>query len=90
MLIPENDIPEHGVIVRLLPPLPQLVKAAAGPVLWRGGEENLYIRAGEDTRTSLPLVYAAGDIRTKPLRQVVCAAADGAVAASMAALDLGA
>lgn len=49
-----------------------------------------YIRAGEDTRTSLPLVYAAGDIRTKPLRQVVCAAADGAVAASMAALDLGA
>ena len=52
--------------------------------------ENGYIRAGEDTRTSLPLVYAAGDVRTKPLRQVICAAADGAVAASMAALDLGA
>ena len=57
MLIPENDIPEHGVIVRLLPPLPQLVKAAAGPVLWRGGEENLYIRAGEDHRADVPAVH---------------------------------
>lgn len=52
--------------------------------------QNGYILAGEDTKTSLPLVYAAGDIRTKPLRQVICAAADGAVAASQAALDLGA
>ena len=50
--------------------------------------ENGYIRAGEDTRTSVPLVYAAGDIRTKPLRQVVCAASDGAVAAAMAQMDL--
>ena len=43
-----------------------------------------YIIAGEDTQTSLPGVYAAGDIRTKPLRQVVTAAADGAVAAAAA------
>ena len=37
-----------------------------------------------DTLTSLRGVYAAGDIRTKPLRQVVTAAADGAVAAAAA------
>lgn len=50
--------------------------------------ENGYIKAGEDTRTSIPLVYAAGDVRTKPLRQIVCAASDGAVAAAMAQQDL--
>lgn len=43
-----------------------------------------YIAAGEDTQTSLPGVFVAGDLRAKPLRQVVTAAADGAVAASMA------
>ena len=43
-----------------------------------------YVDAGEDTRTSLPGVFAVGDIREKPLRQIVTAAADGAVAAKMA------
>lgn len=47
-------------------------------------DESGFIVAGEDTATALPGVYAAGDIRTKPLRQVITAAADGAVAASMA------
>jgi len=47
-------------------------------------DETGYIKAGEDTLTSLEGVFAAGDIRTKPLRQVVTAAADGAVAAVMA------
>ena len=37
-----------------------------------------YIAADETTRTSLPGVYAVGDVRTKALRQVVTAAADGA------------
>ncbi len=41
-------------------------------------DENGYIEAGEDCRTSIEGIYAAGDIRTKPLRQVVTAAADGA------------
>ncbi len=40
-----------------------------------------YIQAGEDCRTNLPGVFVAGDTRTKPLRQLVTAAADGAVAA---------
>lgn len=44
-----------------------------------------YIPAGEDTATAIPGVYAAGDLRTKPLRQIVTAAADGAVAATQAA-----
>ena len=47
-----------------------------------------YVIAGEDTKTSVPGVFAAGDLRGKPLRQVVTAAADGAVAAHMAALYL--
>lgn len=37
-----------------------------------------YIRAGEDTKTSAPGIFAAGDVRTKGLRQIVTAAADGA------------
>ena len=39
-----------------------------------------YIIATEDCRTSMDKVYAVGDIRTKSLRQVVTAVADGAVA----------
>lgn len=37
-----------------------------------------YIVAGEDGKTSLPGVFAAGDVRTKNLRQVITAASDGA------------
>lgn len=41
-----------------------------------------YICAGEDCRTSAKGIYAAGDVRTKSLRQIVTAVADGAVAIS--------
>lgn len=44
-------------------------------------DEAGYLLADETTRTSLPGVYAVGDVRQKPLRQIVTAAADGAVAA---------
>lgn len=47
--------------------------------------EDGYVKAGEDTRTSVPGVFVAGDLRKKPLRQVVTAASDGAVAAYQAA-----
>ncbi len=40
-----------------------------------------YILADETTRTSLPGVFAVGDVRTKPMRQIVTAVGDGAVAA---------
>lgn len=43
-----------------------------------------YIIADETTRTSIPGVFAVGDVRTKALRQVVTAAADGAVAVHFA------
>jgi thioredoxin reductase (NADPH) len=47
-------------------------------------DENGYIIAGESTETNLPGVYALGDVRSKQLRQIVTAVADGAVAAHMA------
>lgn len=47
-------------------------------------DKNGYIIADESTRTSVEGVFAAGDIRTKALRQIVTAAADGAVAAHYA------
>ena len=43
-----------------------------------------YVPADESTRTSIPGVYAVGDLRAKALRQVVTAVADGAVAVHMA------
>lgn len=46
--------------------------------------QNGYIIAGEDTKTSIPGVYAVGDLRTKALRQIITAAADGANAAHAA------
>lgn len=43
-----------------------------------------YVVADESTKTSAEGVFAAGDVRTKPLRQVVTAVADGAVAVHFA------
>ena len=43
-----------------------------------------YVVADETTRTNLPGVFAVGDVRTKALRQVITAAADGAVASHYA------
>ena len=47
-------------------------------------DEGGYVAADESTRTSLPGVFAVGDVRTKALRQVVTAVADGAEAAHRA------
>ena len=47
-------------------------------------DEAGYIEAGENCRTNVPGIFAAGDNRTKEIRQLVTAAADGAVAASEA------
>lgn len=47
-------------------------------------DEGGYIVADETTKTNLPGVFAVGDVRTKPLRQIVTATADGAVASKFA------
>lgn len=43
-----------------------------------------YLVAGEDCATSVPGIFAAGDIRTKVLRQIVTAVSDGACAVASA------
>ncbi len=75
----ETEIPCDGVFISVgREPATELV---AGQLeLDQGG----YIAADETTQTSLPGVYAVGDVRTKPLRQIVTAVADGAVAVHMA------
>ena len=45
-----------------------------------------YIEGGEDCKTNVKGVFAAGDVRTKKVRQLTTACADGAVAA-LAAVD---
>ena len=47
-------------------------------------DESGYIIAGESTESSVPGVFAVGDVRTKALRQVVTAVSDGATAAHYA------
>lgn len=61
------------------------------PSLYQGLVETTpegYILAGEDCRTSVPGIFAAGDIRRKEIRQIVTALSDGAVAAEMAGREL--
>ncbi len=41
-------------------------------------DESGYILAGENCETNIPGIYAAGDVRTKDLRQIITAASDGA------------
>ncbi len=75
----ETILPCDGVFISIgRKPATELVKGQLA--LDPGG----YVTAGETTQTSIPGVYAIGDLRAKPLRQVVTAAADGAVAVHMA------
>ena len=75
----ETTIPCDGVFISVgRKPATDLVEGQL--TLDRSG----YIVADETTRTNIPGVYAVGDVRTKPLRQVVTAVADGATAVHMA------
>ena len=49
-------------------------------------DEGGYVLAGEDCATQLPGLYVAGDVRKKPIRQIVTAVADGANAAMAAGI----
>lgn len=74
-----TELPTDGAFVYIgNEPQTRLV---AGQVTLDPGQ---YIVAGEDTVTNVAGVFAAGDIRTKAIRQVVTATADGAVAGIMA------
>jgi len=75
----EENIPCDGVFVAIgRQPETELVK----DVLHL--DANGYVLAGESTATNIPGVYAVGDVRTKGLRQIITAAADGAVAVHQA------
>lgn len=70
-----QTLPVDGVFVS--------IGRAPATELFRGQvelDESGYIRADETTRTSLPGVFAVGDVRTKPVRQIVTAVGDGATA----------
>lgn len=70
-----RDLPVSGVFVAVgMLPNSELLKGLV--TLDDAG----YVVAGEDCRADVPGVFAAGDLRTKHLRQVVTAAADGATA----------
>lgn len=75
----KSDILLQGVFIAVgISPNTELVRA------FLDCDEGGYIRAAEDGATSIPGIFAAGDLRTKQLRQVVTAAADGANAITSA------
>ena len=75
----EDTIACDGVFISVgRQPATQLVQGQLE--LDKGG----YVTASETTETNIPGVYAVGDVRTKLLRQVVTAVADGAAAVHMA------
>lgn len=75
----EREIPVDGIFVNIgVIPNTELFKGQVAM------DETGRILAGEDCRTNLPGVFAAGDVRTKEIRQLTTAAADGTTAALLA------
>lgn len=75
----EKVLEVNGVFVFVgLNPLSQILKGVVDM------DERGYIIADTEMKTSTPGVFAAGDVRQKSLRQVITAAADGAIAATSA------
>ena len=69
-------LPVAGVFVAVgIRPQTELVRGLAAC------DGSGYVLAGEDCATDVPGLFAAGDVRRKPLRQIVTAVADGANAA---------
>lgn len=75
----QQSIPVDGLFISVgRKPATELI---SGQILL---DESGYAVADESTKTDVPGVYAVGDMREKPVRQIVTAVADGAVAAHMA------
>ncbi|MBQ2614963.1 MAG: thioredoxin-disulfide reductase [Clostridia bacterium] len=75
----ETEIPCDGLFIS--------IGRAPETALFQGQlaiDENGYIIADESTRTNIPGVFAVGDVRTKAVRQIVTAVADGATASHFA------
>ena len=73
----EMQIPVDGIFIAVgIQPESSMIRHLPIPM------EDDYVVCDETCRTEIPGLYAAGDIRKKPLRQVVTAVADGANAAS--------
>ena len=69
-------LPVDGVFVAVgIRPQTELVRGLAAC------DEGGYVLAGEDCATDVPGLFVAGDVRRKPIRQIVTAVADGANAA---------
>lgn len=80
----QRELAVQGIFVAVgSDPSSQLVQEVLE--LSKGG----YILTDDTMQTSLPGVYAAGDIREKQLRQIITAASDGAIAGFNAALYVG-
>ncbi|MBR5219272.1 MAG: thioredoxin-disulfide reductase [Clostridia bacterium] len=75
----EKEIPLNGVFIS--------IGRVPNTSLFKGQidiDEYGYIIADETTKTNIPGVFAVGDVRTKPVRQIVTAVGDGATAAHYA------
>ncbi len=71
-----REVPVAGVFIAVgIRPGTELVRELVAC------DEGGYVIAGEDCATSVPGLFAAGDVRRKPIRQIVTAVADGANAA---------
>ena len=71
-----SELPVAGVFVAVgITPGTELVRELTAC------DEGGYVLAGEDCATQMPGLYAAGDVRKKPVRQIVTAVSDGANAA---------
>ena len=80
----DSEIKVQGVFIAVgINPVTELVDKL-GAKAAQGG----YIEAGEDCRTSVKGIYVAGDIRKKPMRQIITAVADGANAVQSVQVDL--
>lgn len=75
----EREIPVEGVFIAVgMHPDTEVYKELVAC------DENGWLIAGEDCKTDVPGIFAAGDIRTKRLRQIVTAVSDGACAVASA------
>lgn len=72
----KRELPVSGIFIAVgIHPSSELLQGLAAC------DEAGYVLAGENCATDRPGIYAAGDIRKKPMRQVITAVADGANAA---------